>query len=207
MHIPARQDVSLTLDGYIMMEPKSGVNLILDNNEIQARVNGAAVPLNLNLEGGGIKAFLPNIGDHRNMQYNSTTREIGYDNSSRRYKKNITTLDDDWRKILKARPVKYTREVTPDYWEFGYIAEEMDSIGMTNLVYKNEEGLIEDFNYEKMIIYVTEMVKINHQKILELKQTQSSLIRERAQNLRLKEKLRVMENEIEDIRITSNKSK
>ena len=83
------------------------------------------------------------------MHYNLTTREIGYDNSSRRYKKNITTLEDDWNKILKARPVRYTRESSSEYWEFGYIAEEMDSIGLTHLVYKNEEGFIEDFIMKK----------------------------------------------------------
>ncbi|MBK8504035.1 MAG: tail fiber domain-containing protein [Saprospiraceae bacterium] len=63
------------------------------------------------------------------MQYNSTTGEIGWDNLTRRYKIKISTLSDDWTKILQTRPVTYARPASPDHWEYGYIAEEMDSIG------------------------------------------------------------------------------
>lgn len=206
LHIPAGQDVSLTLDGYLMLGPKNGINLILDNNEIQARVNGAPAPLNLNYEGGGIKGIIYNIGDHRNMQYNPTTREIGFDNSSRRYKTNIQTLEDDWHKILNARPVKYTRPQSPEYWEFGYIAEEMDSIGMSNLVFKNEEGLVEDYNYEKMIIYVTEMVKINHQKITALEETQAALVDQRRLNAVLTAENQTLKNALEEVSNSTIKS-
>ena len=65
----------------------------------------------------------------------SLNGEIGYDNSSRRYKSNISPLYDDWKKILGAQPVKYDRPASPGDWEYGYIAEEMDSIGLKNLVF------------------------------------------------------------------------
>ena len=95
------------------------------------------------------------------MQYNTSTGEIGYDNSSRRYKTNIVDLKDDWHKILQVRPVMYDRPNSPGEWEYGYIAEEMDSIGLSNLVFYNREGLPENFNYEKMILYLTEVLKIH----------------------------------------------
>ena len=96
--------------------------------------------------------------------------EIGHDNSSRRYKINIETLQDDWSKILKTRPVRYNRPSSPEYDEFGYIAEEMDSIGLTNLVAYDEQGLPEDVCYNKMILYLTEMLNIQVEKTAELEQ-------------------------------------
>jgi len=48
-------DASLTSTGHgFQIGPDNGVNLIADNNEIQARNNGAGSQLNFNLEGGNI---------------------------------------------------------------------------------------------------------------------------------------------------------
>ena len=110
------------------------------------------------------------IGDKKNMQYNSSTGEIGYDNSSRRYKTNIQTLEDNWAKILDTRPVKYTRPNSPEYWEYGYIAEEVDSIGLTNLVGYDPKGIPDDVKYDRMVIYLTELVKIQNKRIETLEQ-------------------------------------
>ena len=145
-------------------------NLILDNNEIMARNNGQSAPLYLNHDGGAIYAKgIRNIGDHKNMQFNSSTGEIGWDNSSRRSKIKIETLHDDWSKVLNARPVKYCRPNNPNRWEYGYIAEEMDSIGLTNLVGYDPDGIPDDFHYAKMIIYLTEIIKIHNSDIQLLK--------------------------------------
>ena len=153
-------DLNLSSGGYFILGHTDGTNIAMDKNGIQARNDGAASSLFLNEDGGHLYSKgVVNIGDHRNMQYNSSTGQIGYDNSSRRYKRNIRELKDDWNKILHARPVKYTREASPDYWEYGYIAEEMDSIGLTNLVHYDQEGRPEDYNYERMVVYLTEMIK------------------------------------------------
>ena len=113
---------------------------------------------------------LQNIGDQKNMQYNSTTGEIGYDNSSRRYKRNIKTLEDDWEKILQTRPVQYTRPASPEHWEYGYIAEEIDSIGLTNLVGYDIEGMPDDVKYDRMVIYLTEILKMHQKELAMLRQ-------------------------------------
>ena len=112
---------------------------------------------------------LRDIGDYANMQYNTSTGEIGYDNSSRRYKTHISDLNDDWKKILHARQVKHDRPGSSGKWEYGYIAEEMDSIGLKNLVFYDAQGLPENFNYEKMILYLTEVLKMHESANLELR--------------------------------------
>ena len=106
-----------------------------------------------------------NIGNHKDLQWNSSTGEIGYDNSSQRYKINIQTLTDDWSKILKTRPVKYSRPQNPNHWEYGYVAEEMDSIGLTNLVGYDAEGIPDDVKYDRMVLYLTEIVKMQQKQI------------------------------------------
>jgi hypothetical protein len=120
----------------------------------------------IRVESGDIIAPSLPYGDRANMQYETSTGRFFYDNSSRRYKENIHTLEDDWRKVLKSRPVKYTRSHSPHYWEYGYIAEELDSIGLTNLVGYDQEGLPNDVRYDKMILYLTEMIKLQQQEII-----------------------------------------
>ena len=115
--------------------------------------------------------YAPHIssGDHSNMQYRTSDGRFFYDNSSRRYKENIQPLQDNFSLILKAQPKTYTRPDYPERWEVGYIAEEMDSLGLTKLVSYDEEGIPDGFNYEKMILYVNEILKM-HQTDLDSKE-------------------------------------
>src|SRR5690606_10284067 len=52
IYVPAGNDAGLSNDGFVHLGLKTGNNLVLDNNEIQARNNGAAAPLYLQ-DGGG----------------------------------------------------------------------------------------------------------------------------------------------------------
>ena len=164
LHIRNGYDAGLNRHGYLMLGSEDERNIVFDNNEIQARNNGQPASLVINQEGGWIYCpGLRQIGDHANMQFNVSSGEIGYETSSRRYKTNINALSDDWKKVLKARPVRYDRPDSPSRWEYGYIAEEMDSIGLSNLVFYDENGLPENFNYEKMTLYLTEVLKIHEE--------------------------------------------
>jgi hypothetical protein len=52
LHIDGGEDASNTLDGYVMLGSKTGNNLIMDQNEIMARLNGAPSTLYLQTGGG-----------------------------------------------------------------------------------------------------------------------------------------------------------
>ncbi len=56
----------------------------------------------------------------------------------------------------------------PNQWENGYIAEEMDSIGFRNLVTYDQDGLSINFNYKKMVLHLTEVIKMHECKNQEL---------------------------------------
>jgi len=114
--------------------------------------------------------YLNNVPDFdgKNMQWNQNTGLVGADNSTRRAKFNIKPLEDDFSLILKAQPRTYTRKVDPNHWEIGYIAEEMDSLGLKHLVEYDKDGRPDGYNYEKMILYVTEVLKMQDAAIQQL---------------------------------------
>lgn len=129
----------------------------------------------LRVEGANMYFYtLPNIGDRRNMQYNDSNGQIGYDNSSRRYKINISPLEDDFSALLKARAMTYTRPASPDFWEIGFIAEDFHDLGLRKLVDYDQEGRPDGINYEKICLYLTENAKRHEQDIVGLKSLQET---------------------------------
>lgn len=108
-------------------------------------------------------------GNFKTIQININNGVVQYDNSSRRYKRNIRPLEDDFSLILKSQPRVYNRLTDTVYWELGYIAEEMDSIGLHNLVQHDANGVIDGFDYDKMILYAVEVLKIQDAAIRDLK--------------------------------------
>ena len=195
-------DASLTSHGYLILGKGNGGNLVLDNNEIMARTNGAKSTLFLNYDGGHVTMLKDEndilrvrgklrvdevpFGDRKNMQYDNSTGQLYYDNSSRRYKENVQTLEDDWLRILQARPVRYTRKHAPDLWEYGYIAEEVDSLGLANLVGYDSDGIPDDVKYDKMVLYLVECLKICHEKIAELEKVLQDLTSKKRRKKRSK---------------------
>ncbi len=108
-------------------------------------------------------------GDKRNLQWDIDTGQIFQDTSSRRYKENITPLADDFSKLLQAEPKTYTRPGNPEQWEIGYIAEDIDALGLKPLVMYDQQGRPDSLNYEKMVLYLAEIAKSQQKEIDALK--------------------------------------
>jgi hypothetical protein len=108
---------------------------------------------------------LRNIGDQKNVQYNPSTGEIGWDNSTRKDKQNITPLTDDFGKIMQLQPRKYTRPANPDNWEIGYIAEEAKSLGLDHLIFYDEDHNPDGINYRKLCLYLVEIVREHERRL------------------------------------------
>lgn len=78
--------------------------------------------------------------------------------SSRRYKKNITDFSSGLNAVEKLRPVNFdwiTRDLTND---IGLIAEEVNEI-LPAVVYKNEEGIVEGLDYNKLVPVLIAAIK------------------------------------------------
>jgi len=91
---------------------------------------------------------------------------IYYQSSSRRTKKNIKPLSEDFTKILKAQPVSFTDKATGEN-NIGYIAEDFDEIGLNNLVVY-ENGDPKSLSYELVSLYNLEIIKEQQKVIREL---------------------------------------
>lgn len=123
----------------------------------------------LNISGALYVATMP-LGDKKNVQWDDVTGQFYYDNSSRRYKENISTIDDDFSRLLNVTPKTYTRPGNPGVWEIGYIAEEFDEAGLDKLVWYDETGQPEGINYDKIVLYTNENVKAQNERIKELEE-------------------------------------
>jgi hypothetical protein len=135
---------------------------IMGNGNVGIGNSNPSAPLHVN---GLIKARLNNIGDKRNVQYNDVTGEIGYDNSTRRDKRDITPLKDDFGKIMQLQPRKYTRPNDQKNWEIGYIAEEAKALGLDHLIFYDENNHPDGINYRKLCLYLVEIVQEHERKL------------------------------------------
>jgi hypothetical protein len=90
LHIDGGEDASGTLDGYLMLGNKTSSNLIMDNNEIMARLDGAPATLyiqtgggdtwfgngNVYMGSGGGNVSIGNAGLHERLNVNGTTYQV-----------------------------------------------------------------------------------------------------------------------------------
>lgn len=129
--------------------------------------------------------------DNPQVEWDEVTGQLQVDNSSRRYKRNIQPLMDNFALLLKAEPKLYNRVgYSDDLFEAGYIAEEFDSLGLTRLVHYNSLGEIIGVNYKKISLYLNEIVKVHHADIEKMKAEMTGLNAEinalRAENEKLR---------------------
>jgi hypothetical protein len=103
--------------------------------------------------------------------------------SSRRYKKNIRSLESDPDKILNLEPVSFEWKTTSEKG-IGLIAEDVQEL-IPELVGYDKEGRPDAVRYELLSLYVLETVKQQQQTIQELK----------AENEVLKRRIEVLEGE------------
>lgn len=125
-------------------------------------------------------------GNPRNIAIDLSSGRIFEESSSRRYKKNIRPLEENFSLLLKVQPRIYNRFEDPadidtsKYFELGYIAEEIDSIGLHRLVQYNNEGQIDGVNYDKMILYAVEVLKMQDTAIKQLQAEVNALKAEKS---------------------------
>ena len=93
--------------------------------------------------------------------WNSSTYELMAPSSSRRYKENIRPFLSGLDYVLKMNPVTFTYIERPEDTKPipGLIAEDLDEIGLTELVNYNNDNLPESINYDKISVVLINAVK------------------------------------------------
>jgi hypothetical protein len=116
-----------------------------------------------------------------NMQYNSDSGELMFDGSSRRFKTNITNLEDDFSKILLCHPKIYDKiqpngEPYQGKKEIGYIAEDLEELNLEHLLYRNKAGELMGIDYIKMaVVYFQPLIRQLFDRVNELESTVNML--------------------------------
>lgn len=143
LHVAGGTDVSLSGGGSFMIGSITGLNLVMDDHEIQARNNGAAANLYLNYNGPtangpllvlGCSGLIPRVDNNENCGdlTHAWTDVISYHfdgPSDRRLKDHIEPLRYGLQTILALRPVSYQWKNKPDgRVNLGLIAQEVEPV-------------------------------------------------------------------------------
>jgi hypothetical protein len=89
--------------------------------------------------------------------------------SSKRFKENVVDLKDDFSKILNFKPISYTLKGTTQQG-IGYIAEDLDQLGLKSLVVYEADGTPYSINYSFISIYLLEVIKGQQEELKNLKE-------------------------------------
>jgi len=128
-----------------------------------------ASPTNTHHLVGGIRYTSPNAagsGSYLVIDANGDIKALG---SSLRYKNSITDYSKGLENIKQLRPVTYKFN-GEDVVTAGFIAEEVDAIGMDEYVIKNSEGQPDALNYGQMVALLVNGIKELSAKVDELEE-------------------------------------
>jgi hypothetical protein len=127
-----------------------------------------ASPTNTHHFSGGIRYTAQNTagtGTYLVVDANGDIKALG---SSLRYKNSIEDYNKGLKELKQLRPVTYKFN-GEDVVTAGFIAEEVDAIGMDEYVIKNSEGQPDALNYGQMVALLVNAIKEQQQQIDELK--------------------------------------
>ena len=89
--------------------------------------------------------------------------------SSLRYKHDIQPLTENWDAILQVQPKSFEYKGS-NQSDIGYIAEDIDALGLKDLVLYDNEGRPNSIKYDRIALYNTELIKQQQIAINEIKQ-------------------------------------
>lgn len=99
------------------------------------------------------------------VYYDSVSKEIIQQTSSRRFKDNIKPWREDAYQLLKLEPKTFMRQGNPGKLEVGYIAEEADAAGLRPVTVYDAKGQPEAIDYARLILYANEILKDQQQRL------------------------------------------
>ncbi len=134
--------------------------------------DGTQVALGVKADGDIVMSLPPStVNGLKDIRYNINTGKISYRTSSRRYKKDIhpANLHTDLDKYLSLDVSAFNYNAdTSGIFDYGFIAEEVDSLNLTHPLSWKKDGLVESLNFGHIAFYNFEAAKQHHQRIEEL---------------------------------------
>lgn len=164
LQVGTGETVNLTSDGFLMLGLKASSNLILNQNQIQARFNGGSTSLFLNNYGGNI--YLGSSANGSQTVYSKgavVTSDV-------RFKKDIFQLTDGLDKVMSLIPVsyRYKAQDESDKPNLGFIAQQVETV-LPNLVKMDPETGYYYVSYEGVIPVTVKAIQEQQVEIEDLK--------------------------------------
>lgn len=110
---------------------------------------------------------LPSTTNQSLVRIDRDTGDFYIDSSSQRYKEDIQDFEGDFDKILDAEPKSYVDKASGQR-DIGYIAEDFDELGLTDLVIYNGEGEPDGLKYDRISLYLVEIIEAQQAQIEDL---------------------------------------
>lgn len=137
LHIDGGTDanISIPTSGYLLLGDAGAANLVMDDNEILARSNGAATTLYLQYQSGNVVIGGNTAGSHK-LSVNGDAAKVGGGSwavySDRRLKKDIIPYTDGLSSLLKINPVSFNYNQVTGYDTkkryVGVVAQELQKV-------------------------------------------------------------------------------
>jgi hypothetical protein len=118
---------------------------------------------------GGLRYTSPNAAGSGTALVIDGNGDIKASSSSRRYKNSITDYSKGLKDIKQLHSVTYKFN-GEDIVTAGFIAEEVDAIGMDEYVIKNSEGQPDALNYAQMVALLVNGIKELSSKVDDLEE-------------------------------------
>ncbi len=144
----------------------------------QASGNGDLIVDNILEVGGEVYLTgLPNAPTFGVTElYSDISGRVYQDNSSRRYKTDISDYNFNYKNILKLAVKKYRlKNDENSFPRIGLIAEELDSLGMKHVISYDIQGRPDGVTYSKISLYLLEVIKQQQNEIDAIRQEVESL--------------------------------
>jgi hypothetical protein len=123
---------------------------------------------------------LAGIGTLRAV-YTLSDNRMGFSSSSQRFKEQVSAYQFDADAVRGMIPVrfKYRKAVEEQgddaIWHYGFIAEQAEQGGLTELVQYDKDGLVEYFAYERMCVAQQQLIRDLYEKVEALEARLSAL--------------------------------
>jgi hypothetical protein len=114
--------------------------------------------------------------------YSRSTNVIGFSSSSQRFKEQISAHIFDEEAVRGMVPVRFKyRADVEEYgdeeagWNYGFVAEQAEQGGLSELIGRDENGLVDYFAYERMCVAQQQLIRTLFEKVESLEARVASL--------------------------------
>lgn len=186
LHIVGGADAGLAGAGYLVTGDVAALNVVIDNNEIMARNNGAISQLLLNADGGNVGIGTTSAQDTLHVDgiirvatlgaagatnvCRNVNNQLSTCSSSLRYKTNVDPFGPGLSFVNQLRPISFDWK-DGGVKDVGFGAEDVAKID-PRFVTHNEKGEIEGVKYDRLSVVFVNALKEQQAEI----ETQRSLI-------------------------------